>query len=137
MSDQIVGLRECWLSNLSDICRDILGGICRTREFDRWYTWSVLYIQNLYIVICMFCSYVFLAHMPEVCHKLSHLNLLPWNRWTKLNQIWLGWSLGNCVQPFHWRWRQLLKIEISSIVHCCFIISQNELIFEVQLHGIQ
>ena len=40
MSDQIVGLRECWLSNLSDI----LGGICRIWEFDRWYTWSVLYI---------------------------------------------------------------------------------------------
>jgi hypothetical protein len=31
MSDQIVGLRECWLSNLSDI----LGGICRTWEYDR------------------------------------------------------------------------------------------------------
>jgi hypothetical protein len=40
MSDQIVGLRECWLSNLSDI----LGGICRTWEYDRWYTWSVLYM---------------------------------------------------------------------------------------------
>jgi hypothetical protein len=38
---EIVGLRECWLSNLSDI----LGGICRTWEFDRWYTWSVLYVQ--------------------------------------------------------------------------------------------
>jgi hypothetical protein len=38
------------------------------------------YIQNLYIVICMFCSFVFLAHMPEVCHKLSHLNLLLCNR---------------------------------------------------------
>jgi hypothetical protein len=25
--------------------------------------------------------------------KLSHLNLLLWNHWTKLNQIWLGWSL--------------------------------------------
>jgi hypothetical protein len=37
-SDQIVGLRECWLSNLSDI----LGEICRTWEYDRWYTWSVL-----------------------------------------------------------------------------------------------
>jgi hypothetical protein len=41
MSDQIVGLRECWLSNLSDI----LGGICRTWEFDHWYTWSVLYMH--------------------------------------------------------------------------------------------
>jgi hypothetical protein len=42
-SDQIVGLRECWLSNLSDI----LGGICRTWEYDRWYTWSVLYFDPL------------------------------------------------------------------------------------------
>ena len=41
MSDQIVGLRECWLSNLSNI----LGGICRTWEYDRWYTWSVLYMK--------------------------------------------------------------------------------------------
>jgi hypothetical protein len=39
MSNQIVGLRECWLSNLSDI----LGGICQIWEYDRWYTWSVLY----------------------------------------------------------------------------------------------
>ena len=43
MSDQIVGLRECWLSNLSDI----LGGICPTWEYDRWYTWSVLYLINV------------------------------------------------------------------------------------------
>jgi hypothetical protein len=27
----------------------------------------------------------------------------------------------------HSRWLLLLKIEISSIVHCCFSISQNEL----------
>jgi hypothetical protein len=40
MSDQIIGLRECWLSNLSNI----LGGICPTWEYDCWYTWSVLYI---------------------------------------------------------------------------------------------
>jgi hypothetical protein len=26
--------------------------------------------------------------------KRSHLNLLLWNCWTKLKQIWLGWSLG-------------------------------------------
>jgi hypothetical protein len=25
--------------------------------------------------------------------KLSHLNLLLWNRWTKLNLTWQGWSL--------------------------------------------
>ena len=29
----------------------------------------------------------------------------------------------------HSRWLLLLKIEISSIVHCCFSISQNELKF--------
>jgi hypothetical protein len=33
------------------------------------------------------------------------------------------------------RWLLLLKILISSIVHCCFSISQNELKFELQLHG--
>jgi hypothetical protein len=32
----IVGLRECWLLNLSDI----LGGICPIWEYDRWYTWE-------------------------------------------------------------------------------------------------
>ena len=55
----------------------------------------------------------------------SHLNLLFWNRWTKLNQIWLGGSLSNlCLDSpaLHSRWLLLLKIEISSIVHCCFII---------------
>jgi hypothetical protein len=31
--------------------------------------------------------------------------------------------------PLHSRWLLLLKIEISSIVHCCFSISQNELKF--------
>jgi hypothetical protein len=29
----------------------------------------------------------------------------------------------------------LLKIEISSIVYCCFIINLNELKFLMQLHG--
>jgi hypothetical protein len=33
------------------------------------------------------------------------------------------------------RWLLLLKIEISSIVHCCFSISQNELKLYLQLHG--
>jgi hypothetical protein len=35
----------------------------------------------------------------------------------------------------HSRWLLLLKLEISSIVHCCFSISQNELKFKLQLHG--
>ena len=45
MSDQIVGLRECWLSNLSDICQTFW-------EFDRWYTWSVLYVGCTVICHC-------------------------------------------------------------------------------------
>jgi hypothetical protein len=35
----------------------------------------------------------------------------------------------------HLRWLLLLKIEISSIVHCCFSISQNELKFELYKHN--
>jgi hypothetical protein len=41
LSDQIVGLRECWLKFVGHLS-DILGGICRTWVFDRWYTWCVL-----------------------------------------------------------------------------------------------
>jgi hypothetical protein len=39
---------------------------------------------------------------------------------------WVG-PFQNCVrQPaLHSRWLLLLKIEISSVVHCCFSISQN------------
>ena len=52
----------------------------------------------------------FLAHLAKghvsFCHhlasvvvrrKLSHLNLLLWNSWTKLNQTWQGWSLGESL----------------------------------------
>jgi hypothetical protein len=51
---------------------------------------------------------------------------------------------GPWVGPFHIYFRQLCppfkmatvtKIEISSIVHCCFNINQNELKFLLQLHG--
>ena len=35
----------------------------------------------------------------------------------------------------HSRWWLLLKIEISLIVYCCFIISKNELKFYLQQHG--
>jgi hypothetical protein len=43
-----------------------------------------------------------------------------------------GWVLFKIVSDspaLHSRWLLLLKIEISSIVHCCFSISQNELKF--------
>ena len=44
----------------------------------------------------------------------------------------LGWVPFKIVADspaLHSRWLLLLKIEISSIVHCCFSISQNELQF--------
>jgi hypothetical protein len=73
---------------------------------------------------------------PSVVHRqLSHLNRLLWNRWTKLTKPGRD---GPWVDPFkivsdspalHSRWLLLLKIEISSIVHCCFSINQNELKF--------
>jgi hypothetical protein len=41
-------------------------------------------------------------------------------------------KIGSDSPVLHSRWLLLLKIEISSIVHCCFSISQNELKFEEQ-----
>ena len=51
--------------------------------------------------------------------KLSQLNLLLWNHWTKLNlaRMVLGWPLFKMVSnspTLHSRWLLLLKIEISS-----------------------
>ena len=39
----------------------------------------------------------FCHHLASVRRKLSHLNLLLWNRSTKLNQTWQGWSLGGSL----------------------------------------
>ena len=36
-------------------------------------------------------------HPSVVRRKLSHLNLLLWNHWTKLNLTWQGWSLGGSL----------------------------------------
>jgi hypothetical protein len=42
---------------------------------------------------------------------------------------WVPFKIVSDSSALHSRWLLLLKIEISSIVHCCFIISQNELKF--------
>ena len=62
MSAQIVGLRECWLSNLSDI----LGGICRTWEYDRWYTRSVLYMSLMKAIYMV--SVTNEGYLHDICH---------------------------------------------------------------------
>jgi hypothetical protein len=65
--------------------------------------------------------------------------LKPLNQITlNLVGIVLGWVAFKIVSDspaLHSRWLLLQKIEISSIVHCCFSINQNELKFELQLHG--
>jgi hypothetical protein len=48
---------------------------------------------------------------------------------------WVPFKIVSDSPTLHSRWLLLLKIEISSIVHCCFSISQNELKFELQLHA--
>ena len=95
----------------------------------------------------------FLAHLAKghvsFCHhlasvvrrKLSHLNLLL----KLLNQIkpnlagmvpgWVPFKIVSDRFALHSSWLLLLKIEISSIVHCCFSLSQNELKFYLQLPG--
>ena len=58
------------------------------------------------------------------CCNILHLNLSLWNRLTKLSQIWLRWSL---CGPLSKQGQMLLKIEMCSIVHFCFIRKQSEL----------
>jgi hypothetical protein len=45
---------------------------------------------------------------------------------------WFPFKIVSDSSALHSRWLLLLKIEIYSIVHCCFSISQNELKFELQ-----
>ena len=71
-----------------------------------------------------FCHHLASIILLSVLHrKLSNLNLLLWNHWTKPGRY------GHWVDPFQncvWqsRWLLLLKIYISSIVHYCFCKSK-------------
>ena len=49
-----------------------------------------------------------------VRRKLSHLNLLLWNRWTKLNLTWQGWSLGRSLSKL------CLTAPLSIQDGCCY-----------------
>ena len=42
---------------------------------------------------------------------------------------WVPFKIVSDSPAFHSRWLLLMKIEIPSIVHCCFSINQNELKF--------
>ena len=101
----------------------------------------------------------FLAHLGKghvsFCHHLASVVVrpsvvrrkLPFNSspLKPLNQIkpnlagmvpgWVSFKIGFDSPALHSRWLLLLKIEISSNFHCCFILNQNELKFSLQLHG--
>jgi hypothetical protein len=51
MSDQIVGLRECWLSNLSDICWTFVGHFGRNMSDLR--VWSLIHLECTVCIQCI------------------------------------------------------------------------------------
>jgi hypothetical protein len=55
--------------------------------------------------------------------------------WLKIEQFWPFEEISIFSNSGHLGYRTALPVEISSIVHCCFSTSQNELKFELQLHG--
>jgi hypothetical protein len=74
----------------------------------------------------------------SVSKNLSSFKSSTLNYRTKLNQTWQRWSPFKIVYDspvLHSRWWSLLKVEISLIVYCCFIWSQNELKFLLTLHA--
>ena len=71
--------------------------------------------------------------------NFSYFNQLFWSHWANLNQALVEWSLDGPLPNCVW-WSRLptkmatkLKIEKRGdeilIVHCCFSVSQNELVF--------
>jgi hypothetical protein len=48
---------------------------------------------------------------------------------------WSPFKIVSVSAVLYPRWPPLLKIEISSVVHCCFIINLNDLKCLLQLHG--
>jgi hypothetical protein len=46
---------------------------------------------------------------------------------------WVPFKIVSDSSALHSRWLLLLKIGISSIIHCCFSLSQNELIEEISI----
>ena len=79
----------------------------------------------------------FCHHLASILHhKLSHLNLFLWNHWTKFNQSWFGWSIGDPISILcpilHSRWWSLLKINIL----CLFLLSPFKIVFNsLPLHS--
>ena len=91
---------------------------------------SLMYILDFSVklfILSIYTNYVNEGYFD----KRSHLNLLLWNRWTKLTQTWQGGSLSKLcpTAPL------LLKIEISSNGQNCSILSQKVPKFELYKHN--
>jgi hypothetical protein len=89
---------------------DIINISLKINLFSPWYSWKsaelALNSNHPLTKLDTFCIYFFSPpghvsfchHLASVVHrKLSHLNLLLWNPWTKLTQTWQGWSLGGSL----------------------------------------
>jgi hypothetical protein len=61
---------------------------------------------------------IFYQNMPNFQIKPSLAWMVPG---------WVPFKIVSDSPSLHSRWLLLLKIEISSIVHCCFSLSQNKL----------
>ena len=57
---------------------------------------SLTYILG-FSVKYFFSRFIPIMQVRHILIKKSHLNLLLWNRWTKLNQTWQEWSLGRSL----------------------------------------
>jgi hypothetical protein len=57
------------------------------------------------------------------------LNVIFYQNMPNLHNRYKSFKIVSNSPALHSRWLLLLKIEISSVVHCCFSINQNELKF--------
>jgi hypothetical protein len=91
----------------------------------------------LKIEISLVVNFEWRAELSDTILKWNYPRTIP----VKFGLIWFSRFRGEDLNvkfhfkivsdspTLHWRWLLLLKIEISSIVRCCFSISQNELKF--------
>ena len=72
--------------------------IILSRSLGGYLSWSVLFphhhIFRVFLWNFSFSRFIPIMQIRHILIKKSHLNLLLWNCWTKLNQTWQGWSPG-------------------------------------------
>ena len=121
------------------------GGICSTRRKPP--TWhksltnfitcgcksSAPFLAHLAKCLVSFCHHLASGIRPSYVFTFKSSPLKPLNRIKpNLAGMVLGWvpfRIMSDSYALHSEWLLLLKIEISSIVHCYFSISQNKLQF--------